>query len=436
MSEITYQTMKRLLWDAPNFEESDSQTVASMLADVRYRWWSSEFLGLVAERVLEHLRVGRRFGIATLKADVGVPGDWIKLEKAEPIESLSVGFSSVIRAGQQRDFRESTAQALKMLEQSSPQATSAFLVEKLSENFAGGAGYRHVKDVRSVIQRREELLERPGNVVYLNARLNDFLQFGGLPMTESEGETIIVCARSGHGKTALALETVLKIANAGHRVHYNVLADATEFQIRERLVYAVAGIAKHEKRALDSNLIASGTRVKETVRERLTWAETVVNDLEIFINTEPHFDQHTLKVRLRHTQVKGAVFSVWDNLDHMDWDSQEEGLDRRNQLGRLTRMIREFDRDTGHHSMILAQANRETERNLDKIPTQHNTQDSDQPKNHCTIFIGLHNPNVDSDQFGGDHGLKARISKNRDGLTGVFDIPISLLNPKSGEVFA
>jgi replicative DNA helicase len=199
-------------------------------------------------------------------------------------------------------------------------------------------------------------------------------------------------------------------------------------------VYAVAGVPRHSRLGLEHVLKTPGLRPQETLRERLNWAEGVVRNLPIHINAQPNLTQHALRVRLHHTKTQNAVLSVFDNLDHMRWDSSEGRLERRYQLGELTQIIRQFDRETGHHSVVLAQANRDSLSNADKVPTMDNTQDSDQPKNHCTFFLGLYNPNVDSAEFGGQNALAARISKNRDARTGPLELPISVVNPSAGEL--
>jgi DnaB-like helicase C terminal domain len=432
VSDVALQTLRAVLVAAPYFDETDTATCAALLAEVQPRWWQPEWCANVAARIGEHLFAGRRFGLQTLKADV--QGDWVKLERASEIESIRVGVDALKRDGQRRDFTETLKASHRVLDAEGAAPAAAFITSRLAEQLAGGMGFTSVASQPSVIELREQRLERPNSVIRVHPRIDEFLRWGGLPRGETDGETVLLCARSSHGKTATALAFALSVASQGERVNYNVIADASAYQIYERLVYAVAGIPRHSRRELDKGVPASGIRPQETLRARLAWAESVVRALPIHINAQPNLNQHTLRVRLHHTKTQGATMSVWDNLDHMKWDQSEGRLERREQLGELTQIIRQFDRDTGHHSVILAQANRQSLLNADKVPTVDNVQDSDQVKNHLTFFLGIYNPNVDSQEFGGQAALAGRITKNRDAPTGPLELPVNIVNPAAGEL--
>ena len=228
--------------------------------------------------------------------------------------------------------------------------------------------------------------------------------------------------------TALAIDAALRIASQGHRVDYDVIADASAYQIRERMVHHIASLPLKADRPLSALLSAKGKRPAETIRDRLAWAERLLNRLPIEINDAPDLDQHELRVRLAAKRARGVAFSIIENLDHMSWTGPER-LERRMQLGELTKICRQFDRSGGHHTMLLAQANRNAEDREDGVPLGADTADSDQPIRHVTIMIGLSNPNVDSPHT--HDALHARFGKNRQGTTGKFTLPADLINPEA-----
>lgn len=444
MSDVALQTIKAVLSSAPFFEEKDEMTCAAMLAEVKPHWWQPVWLGNVVSRVQEHLMAGRRFGLVALKADV--QGEWLKLEKAAEIESIRVGIEAVKLEGKKQDFLKTLEDSKAILEGESPEAAASFVTTQLAAQMAGSTGLVASKDMQSPVALRKAVLDKPGFIVSLHPSVNQFLRWGGLPALDKNiqkegsldlgGETIIACARSGGAKTAFAISCALSIAVRGHKVNYNVLSDASAEEIFERMTYAIAGISISDKRPLQTMLQATTKRPKETLETRLLWAEGILRGLPISVNDETNVNQHMLRVRLHDTKMKGVFLSVWDNLDHFRWDAKEERIDRREQLGRLANIIREFDKSTGHHSLVLAQANRDSLNNPDSIPLQHNTQDSDLPKNECTLFLGFFNPNVAGGRFGSNADILGEASKSRNTATGRFTLPISIVNPNPGEVLA
>jgi hypothetical protein len=434
MSDTAYQTLNALLAHAPHYDESDREQAAALLAQVRPTWWPDDFTARVAECAVAHLAAGQRFGLNTLRAEVPGEAEWERLTSAGEMESVRVGVQRVREEGERADLLAQLARARDLARTMSPAEVSAWLTGKLAGAVAGATGATRVSDLPSVIDYLRGMRERPNSVIGLHPEIDRHLRWGGLPVSDEDGDTVIICAPSSHGKTALALSITLSVAKRGHRVTYNVLNDASAYQIKERLVYAVAALPLKGAPPLEARLPPRGTRPAESLEERLAWAEGIVEALPIDINPAPDLDQNTLRVRLHHTRLQKTVLSVFDNLDHLRWDEKTGGrMDRRYQLGELTAIIRQFDRATGHHSLILAQSSRAYLDNDDLIPRKKDTADSDQPQRHCTLFLGLYNPNVDEEGARGLH-LRGGVWKNRQGETGRFTLPANLVNPALGSI--
>lgn len=425
------QLLNAIVRTALELDEAYTTRLAVQMADVKPHWWGSEQAAAVAERVLAYLTEGRVFGYATLRAELPACARYLdRLADAGEIENIRAGLTVLKENGQRLDVQAVLREAQGKLEGKEPlQASEAasWAAQRLSEATAGGAHYQHVSQIKSVVSHYEELLDQPGRIIKLHAAINERLRWGGLPFGESDGETILVVARSGHGKTALGIDTALRIAAQGFKVDYDVIADASAFQIRERMVHHIAGLPLKADRPLNARLSAKGHRPAETIRERLLWAEAFLNRLPVEINDAPDLDQHELRVRLAAKKARGVAFSVMENLDHMSWSGPDR-LERRMQLGELTKICRQFDRAGGHHTMLLAQANRNAEDREDGVPYGSDTADSDQPIRHVTVMLGLANPNVDSRS--NSEPLKAAFGKNRQGYTGRFTLPADLINPE------
>lgn len=426
------QVLNAVITTALELDEASMTRLAVLMRDVKPHHWGSESARATAEQVMDFLDARRVFGYATLRSILPAHEGYLsRLPQAGEIENIRTGLTVLSQQGQRADVQTALREALGKLEGKDPlTATEAasWAAQRLSEVTAGGSHYQHVSEIKSVITHYEELADRPGGIIRLHPAINSRLRWGGLPITDSDGETLLVVARSGHGKTAIAIDTALRIASQGHRVDYDVIADASAYQIRERMVHHIASLPLKADRPLSVLLSAKGKRPAETIRDRLAWAERLLNRLPIEINDAPDLDQHELRVRLAAKRARGVAFSIIENLDHMSWTGPER-LERRMQLGELTKICRQFDRAGGHHTMLLVQANRNAEDREDGVPLGADTADSDQPIRHVTIMIGLSNPNVDSPHT--HDALHARFGKNRQGTTGKFTLPADLINPEA-----
>lgn len=429
---LSEQVLNAVITTALEVDDAQMARLAVYMREVKPHHWGSEPARAVAERVMDYLEQHRAFGYANLRAELPAYERYLLgLPQAGEIENIRSGLTVLSEQGHRADVQVALRDTLSKLEGKdalSASEAASWAAQRLSEITAGGGGYQHVSEIKSVITHYEELAESPGSIIRLHPAINGKLRWGGLPISSSDGETLLIVARSGHGKTALGIDTALRIAAQGHRVDYDVIADASAFQIRERMVHHIAGLPLKADKPLSALLAARGKRPAETIRDRLAYAERLLNRLPIEINDTPDLDQHELRVRLAAKRARGVAFSILENLDHMSWSGPDR-LERRMQLGELTKICRQFDRAGGHHTMLLAQANRNAEEREDGVPLGADTADSDQPIRHVTIMIGLSNPNVDSPSKG--EPLHARFGKNRQGVTGRFTLPADLINPEA-----
>ena len=431
---LTHQVLGAIVREAPGWDSQHTSLAALLLEEVRPHHWGDEGTRRIAEAVHEHLRSGRGFGFNSLAVELPDASRTVQaIRAAEPLENIRLGVREVAEQGRKREVDAALAKARQDLQSLPALTVASGLTEQLAAATTTTAGYQHVREITSVVAHLREMAERPNSVLSLGGEFDAMLRWGGLPVGESDGETVLIAAPSGHGKTALGIHIALRSAQQGHLTHYNVLADASAYQIRERMVHYIAGLNMRDGLNLAAQVPPRGSRPRETVEARLLWAEGLLNSLPLEIDdSSPDMNQHELRVHLAHKAARGVRLSVIENLDHMTWDQREERLERRYQLGRLTQIIRQSDRRTGHHTILLAQANRSALEEGDGIPRGHHVADSDQPRRHVTLFLGLKNPNVEE---GGPASLpiEGRIDKNRTGVTGSLKFPVSLVNPTQHE---
>lgn len=431
---LALQVLNAAITLSPALDDAGYRTLSYRLRQVRTNHWGSESGRRVAEALTGHLEAGSAVGFQTLRAQLPDLASFIEqIRQAPEIENLTLGTQRLEEEGSAADLAAvlSAAQGQLKARQAgeSPVSIASGLVGNLSAVMAGGSRALPVAEMPDLVAQYREMENRPSSVIHLHPNLDALLRWGGLPVTGADGETALICARSGHGKTALGIHIGLMVASQGHPVDYDVIADASGLQIFERMSHHVAGLPlKRSGTFMDTPLAARGTRPVETVAQRLTWAQGEVRRLPISINDAPDMDQHELRIRLADKRARGVALSIMENLDHCGWDQKEARMDRREYLGELVKITRQSDRATGHHTFWLVQANRRTTENEGQMPGLENTQDSDLPKNHCTLFISLHNPNkIDSAAV--NLALRGHLPNNRQGDTGDFWLPYSVVNP-------
>jgi len=430
MTALAHQVLSALVRESPKWDEPETMKAAMLMQDVRSHHWGDPATRRVAEAVQTHLQAGRAFGFSTLIAQMpDVTKILETLRRTDPIENIRIGLQEVAEQGRRGEVLGALRKAEGELQDLPALTVASNLSEALSAATVSTAGYRHVAQIGSVVEHLDAMRQKPNGVIRLHPSIDQLLRWKGLPVSDSDGETVLIAAPSGHAKTALGIQIALSSAMQGHLTHYNVLADASAFQITERMVHHLAGLNMRESLNLEGVIAPKGIRPRETIRERLMWAEQKLHSLPLELDdSSPDMDQHELRVHLAMKAAKGVRLSVIENLDHMTWDQREERMERRYQLGKLTQIIRQSDRATGHHTVLLAQANRSALEEGDGIARGHHVADSDQPRRHVTVFIGLKNPNVEA---GGEatQDILGRVDKNRQGRTGDFTLPVSLVNP-------
>ena len=432
---LALQLLSAVITSSGEVDDAGYRALGHVLRQVKPRHWGGEAIRRIAEAVMGHLEAGTAVGYVTLRTELPEFTQTIDhVAAAEGIENIQLGARALEEQGAMNDLNIVLATAGKRASTRASGVSAAGLAaqvaSELSALMAGGSNAVSVANIPSLTDHYRRMAQRPEAVVSIYEQLDRHLRWGGLPMSDNDGETILVCARSGHGKTALGIHAALMVAKAGYSVDYDVIADASALQITERMVHHIAGLSLKRSGDLDDVVPERGRRPEETWAQRLDWAQSVLAGLPISINDNADMDQDELRMRLADKRARGVAFSVMENLDHCGWNQRESRLDRREYLGELVKITRQHDRACGHHTMWLVQANRKTAENRDQIPMLENTQDSDLPKNHCTIFIGLNNKNKQQDAgSAGKEPLHGRIQKNRSGATGDFYLPYSIVNP-------
>lgn len=229
-------------------------------------------------------------------------------------------------------------------------------------------------------------------------------QLGGL----RPGQQIIIGARPGGGKTAIGLNIASNVIAAGHAVLF-VSAEMPAEQIAERLLSSRSNISMSR--------LATG-RLQDGDAERINEVVYAKGLIREPLMVDDGSDQTAARIRavarwaVRNKDAKLAV------VDYLQLLSPENPKDNRvQQVGTLSRRIKQIARDLGIPIIVLCQLNREVEGREGGKPRLSDLRESGEIEAHADVVLLLHTkPNQEEEAEVWDSDII--IAKQRNGPVG------------------
>ncbi len=237
------------------------------------------------------------------------------------------------------------------------------------------------------------------------------------------GEMFVLAARPSIGKTSLALNILRNIAtkldNKTGQPQYPVAffsLEMTARQIMERLICTEAKIS------LGAFFRKGGLQGPEL--QKLTSAASSLKDTKIFIDETPALSLSMLKSKARRLmQNNGVRILIVDYLGLMKIDGRVES--RQLEVSAISAGVKELAKELNIPILILAQLNRESEKNGtgNTKPVLSNLRDSGAIEQDADVVAFLHrdrDKQKEQTEEAKIEGLEATIivEKNRNGATG------------------
>lgn len=250
-------------------------------------------------------------------------------------------------------------------------------------------------------------MESEAKTVMTGTKLDQAL--GGL----WRGIEIVLCARPGVGKTALAFQIARNVAGRRGKVLFASL----EMGQRELWARAVCGVTRIDYR----DLIAR--RLNQSQRDRIIDTN---NDLieaytgYLYIDDQP---QGTADLWRKCDSMQPDLLII----DHLRLLS-DAGENETQRLGKITWELKKIAREFDIAMLCLAQLNRKLEERQDKEPMLSDLRDSGQIEENADVVIGLHRDREYLDKPVEKSPARARVLKFRNGpsnqlIKWIFDGP-------------
>lgn len=202
---------------------------------------------------------------------------------------------------------------------------------------------------------------------------------GGL----NKGQSYIIAARPGMGKSLIAGQIAQTAANQG----YTVLLQTPEMsavQYLDRLAHALAG-ADYE----------NGRRGKLTEKQAsdVKAAARILGELPVHVDDRG--TQTAARIRSNVARIKPDLLIV-DYLQYVTPD--DDNASRNHQVGQVSRAITAIKSDFNIPVVLVAQLNRAVETRNDKVPTLADLRDSGEIEQDADAAMFLHRPARYSDE--------------------------------------
>lgn len=232
------------------------------------------------------------------------------------------------------------------------------------------------------------------------------------------GQLIVVAARPGVGKSALAINICDNAACNGKRSVLFFSMEMSRREIGDRLISG-RGLIDGYKLKTGMNLTPLDKKIMRDVRQMIAQQKFGIDD-----TASRSVGQIAASIR-RRVRREGAAFACIDYLQLIEATPGDRSP-RHEQVAKMSRRLKILAKQMGIPIMLLSQLNRASESRDDKRPKLADLRESGAIEQDADIVLLLHRPDMHdpNDNFKDRSARKAEIivAKNRGGSIGTIAV--------------
>ena len=227
----------------------------------------------------------------------------------------------------------------------------------------------------------------------------------------NKSDLILVAARPGMGKSAVALNVAVNVAKRGGTVAVFSLEMS-----REQLV----------TRMLSSEALVENTRLRtgllrETDWEKIAGAATVLNQMNILIDDNPLLSVADMNAKCR--RLDNLALVVVDYLQLMtSAGGKNRGENRQQVVSDMSRMLKIMAKELNVPVICLSQLSRANEKRDDKRPMLSDLRESGSIEQDADIVLFLYRDDYYNEDSEKHNIAECIVAKNRHGETGKVEL--------------
>ncbi len=283
------------------------------------------------------------------------------------------------------------------------------IVLELTKN-TGNRKLAHISDglyqAYSTIAERKE---KPRELIGIPSGLSDLDR---ITKGWKGGEFIIIGARPGMGKTAIATQFTLNALRSGYHV-LSINMEMIAEQSMMRIISSQTGISTDD--------LALGN-VSEEQFEKIGHIVGEMSDLNLWYSNATSQNIYTIASMARRQHRLGKLdMLVVDYLQLIEADNKSDNL--YTAVGNISRMLKILSNDLNIPVITLAQLSRSLEQRQDKRPLLSDLRDSGKIEADADMVIFLYRDEYyRPDDSARPNIMEAIVAKNRNGNTGTADL--------------
>ena len=269
-----------------------------------------------------------------------------------------------------------------------------------------------------ILDNIETLEERQGNKALITGIPTGFTKLDSLTAGFQGSDLIILAARPGMGKTALALNIARNVAVEANVPTAIFSLEMAKEQLSMRLLCAEARI--------DSNRVRSGFFSQDDW-VKLTEAAGVLSEAPIFIDDSPDITAMTIRAKARRLKMEKGLGLIF--IDYLQLMKSRTTLERRDlEISEISRSLKALAKELDLPVVALSQLNRKLEERSDKRPQLSDLRESGALEQDADVVAFIYRDEMYNKDPNNPNRGKAEliIAKQRNGPVGV--VPLAFLD--------
>lgn len=285
-------------------------------------------------------------------------------------------------------------------------------IQEIASN-STGQDNTHIKEVlRENFQELEKLSGNKESIVGLNT---GFLDLDKITCGLMRGDLIIIAARPGAGKTALALNIATYVAikdkNPGA-----VQVFSREMQKTKLSKRMLASEGK-----VNSYFLKTGNDSDPECWDKLACATNTLSGAEIYLNERSkNIDEIVHSAKSLHKKV-GLKLVIVDYLQKVHGNKPY----REQEVSEISGKLKDLAKDLNIPVIVPTQLNRELEKRSDKRPILSDLRESGSIEQDADIIMFIYRDEMYNENSDKKGIAEIIIGKNRDGPTGMIELVFS-----------
>ena len=272
-------------------------------------------------------------------------------------------------------------------------------------------------ELGSALNKALDRIQRSQQSTGLTGIPSGFPSLDSITMGWQEGNLIIIGARPGHGKTAIALNMARTAAIDNGIATAFFTLEMTDVELADRLIGVETGLISQKRKGR--------CKMTDTDWEHLEVALVRAAKAPLYIDETPGLTISEFSSKIKRMKAERDIQIAFVDYLQLMHASGHESQYRAQEIGEISRQLKETAKELGIPIIALAQLNRNMmgrQGSVNGRPILSDLKDSGSIEQDADMVLFIHRPSLLGLCEGPADIAELIIAKNRSGETGVIDL--------------